>query len=490
MFCPKCGTQLEAFEAFCHSCGHRVIEEDPAPAVAQEPVFPAEVPASEEPAPAAQEEVVAPKKKSKKKLIIGITAAVTALAVGIGAVAFYFVNHPKVYLRTKVTLYDENGDWINTVEYQYNDQGSPTEIKQTGPDYDYETIIVDDIEIMNRTPNDGRQIRTITYEYNDEGHCVSYEDAYERLHADGYLLEERIYDSTVKCDYKYSYNDDGTIDTVEQRSLTLDGSAGDYEHETVYHYNDEGQLHEISSQRMDGEYNRPFADFRYDSKGRLIVSTVRMFEGMRLWRYEYDKSGNLSALSVSYGICEAAFDDEHISNVTEFDKEFTPSVEAEFEYDSKDRLISRKIRDRDGNLSEEVDLEYDGKFLSCVAFDDDLIIQITDSETEAKKIARKMAENDVVMVRDKHGNIVKAINQDGAYAEYEYEAIRLPKKLAEQHKSIMFSIQRLSLLGGIYDLQAQSYTGGCGLWSYVSFPTNELYEIEVLLRILDGGIRY
>lgn len=488
MFCPECGTKLEDWAVFCHNCGHKMT----AQGMEQTPPQGENAPAVEAVEEIPQAQTVQPKKKSKKKLIIGITAAVTALAVGVGAVAFYLVRNPKVYLRTKVTLYNENGDWYRTVEYQYNDQGSPTEITITSPDYDNEEVWNEDfgLSIYQSIPNGGERVYTYTYEYNDEGHCVSYEYLYERFDKNGKQLEEKVYDSNVKCDFRYNYNDDGTIDTIDQRTLTGNESLGEYEWETVYHYDDDGRLHEISNQRNDGEYSRPTADFRYDKKGRLIVSTVRRLECMRLWRYEYDKSGNLSTLSMSYGICEAAFDDEHFSDVIELDKEFTPSVEAEFEYDSKDRLISRKIRNRDGNLSEEVDLEYDGKFLSCVVFDDDLTIQITDSETEAKKIARKMDESDVVMVRDKHGNIIKAINQDGSYAEYEYEAVRLPKKLAAQHKSIMFSVHRLSLLGKIYDLQAETYAGGCGLWSYVSYPTNELYDIEVVKNILSGDIKY
>lgn len=158
MFCPKCGTQLEAFEVFCHSCGHRMTEEPHT--------------SSQEPAPVEQaaplvEPPVQPKKKSKKKLIIGITAAVTALAVGIGAVAFYLVRNPKVYLRTKITEYDKNGDWARTVEYQYNDQGSPTEIKTTNALYQeverveqfngFEMILYDYV------PNGKKNVNTISY---------------------------------------------------------------------------------------------------------------------------------------------------------------------------------------------------------------------------------------------------------------------------------------------------------------------------------------
>ena len=476
MFCPKCGTQLEAFEVFCHSCGHRMTEEPHT--------------SSQEPAPAEQaaplvETPVQPKKKSKKKLIIGITAAVTALAVGIGAVAFYLVRNPKVYLRTKITEYDKNGDWARTVEYQYNDQGSRTEITITSPDYDEEEVWNEDLglSIYQSIPNEGERVYTYTYEYNDEGHCVSYEYLYERFDKNGKQLEETVYDSTVKCDYRYNYNDDGTIDTIDQRTLTMDGSLGEYEWETVYHYDDDGRLHEISNQRNDGEYSKPMADFRYDKKGRLTVSSYRRAGIMSLYHYEYNRSGQLENMSFTWAPSDAPFDDEHITGIKKDEWPGAvgePTYEAEFEYDSKGRLTSREVFDAIENTKSKVELEYDGKFISRIEYEN-YEVQITDDEDEADSIADKLDENDVVMVRDKHGNIIKAIAADGAYIEYEYEAVRLPKKLVVQHKSIMFAIRSIDLIGRQGDNMVR-YGGGNGLWSYVEFPTNELYEIEVLLN--------
>lgn len=476
MFCPKCGTQLEAFEVFCHSCGHRMTEE---------PHTSSQEPAPVEPAAPLVETPVQPKKKSKKKLIIGITAAVTALAVGIGAVAFYLVRNPKVYLRTKITEYDKNGDWARTVEYQYNDQGSPTEITITSPDYDEEEVWNEDLglSIYQSIPNEGERVYTYTYEYNDEGHCVSYEYLYERFDKNGKQLEEKVYDSTVKCDYRYNYNDDGTIDTIDQRTLTIDGSLGEYEWETVYHYDDDGRLHEISNQRNDGKYSSPKADFRYDKKGRLTLSTARYMDAMYLYQYDYNRAGQLENMSFTLAPSEAPFDDEHITGIKKDEWPGAvgePTYEAEFEYDSKGRLTSREVFDAIENTKSKVELEYDGKFISRIEYEN-YEVQITDDEDEADSIADKLDENDVVMVRDKHGNIIKAIAADGAYIEYEYEAVRLPKKLVAQHNSIMFSIHSIDLIGQRGDNMVR-YGGGNGLWSYVEFPTNELYEIEVLLN--------
>ncbi len=101
MFCPKCGRQFEANEKFCAGCGTPV--EAPAAPEAEvayeEPVVEAvdnvetvnEVVAEETPVEAAVSPfdapvAVAPVKKNKKGLIIGIVAAVTAVAVILGVI--------------------------------------------------------------------------------------------------------------------------------------------------------------------------------------------------------------------------------------------------------------------------------------------------------------------------------------------------------------------------------------------------------------------
>ena len=263
----------------------------------------------------------------------------------------------------------------------------------------------------------------------------------------------------------------------------MDGSLGEYEWETVYHYDDDGRLHEISNQRNDGEYSKPMADFRYDKKGRLTLSTARYMDAMYLYQYDYNRAGQLENMSFTLAPSEAPFDDEHITGIKKDEWPGAvgePTYEAEFEYDSKGRLTSREVFDAIENTKSKVELEYDGKFISRIEYEN-YEVQITDDEDEADSIADKLDENDVVMVRDKHGNIIKAIAADGAYIEYEYEAVRLPKKLVAQHNSIMFSIHRIDLIGRQGDNMVR-YGGGNGLWSYVEFPTNELYEIEVLLN--------
>lgn len=479
MFCSKCGAKLEDDQAFCHQCGKR-LDAPQQPIITQpDPIIPAPDPVAEAPVPA---EPPAKKKSLKKKILIA-TAIVTALALVIGAVAIYLVNNPTVYLRTSIKEYDADGEWFRTVEYEYNDQGSPTEIKITSPDYDYEEVWDDEnkIYIHNSTPNGGEQVRTITYEYNDEGHCRYYEDINKRYDASGELLETKTYDSTKALDYKYDYNSDDTIDEIAYRGLTLNDELGDYIGAYRYHYDDDGRLHEISNENDHTDRETIVSDFRYDKDGRLTASSYRMMEGMTLYEYEYNRDGQLETVSFSRAYSQAPFDDEHITDLSDYE-DSKPSVwnEADFEYDDKGRLVCREIYIKDGTLTSTTELEYDGKYLSRVIFDD-YTVEITDDEDEAEEIAEDMDDGDVVMVRDKHGNIIKAMNATGSYTEYEYEAVRLSKQLAQQHSSTMYSIRKVDLFGRSYSY-IQSFTGGNGYVSYVAFPTNDLYEIEVLLK--------
>ena len=474
MFCPKCGTQLEVFEVFCHSCGHRMTEEPHT--------------SSQEPAPAEQaaplvETPVQPKKKSKKKLIIGITAAVTALAVGIGAVAFYLVRNPKVYLRTKITEYDKNGDWARTVEYQYNDQGSPTEIKTTNALYQeverveqfngFEMILYDYV------PNGKKNVNTISYEYNDQGYCIYSGQTKETYDADGSLIEREQQD-TGGCEYEY--NDDGTIDEVRMYSFDDNYKLrDDFSCTMRYHYDDDGRLFEITQHydisSNNSQWESVIFDFRYDSKGRLAASCCRRLESAELYEYEYDKDGNLERVSLSMAPCQAPIDDRHTVEEMYPKADFTLYREAEFEYDSKGRLISREVFDGEGNALPKIDLEYDSKFINRIEFEEG-VVHITDDEDEADRIAEDMNENDSVLVRDKHGNITKIICSDGSYTEYEYEEVRLKKNYAQQHESMMYCLDNVDITGKTPN---NLYLGvQTGFLSCVFFPTNELYEIEVL----------
>jgi hypothetical protein len=440
-----------------------------------------------------QEEVTPPKKKSKKKLIIGITAAVTALAVGIGAVAFYLVRNPKVYLRTKVTLYDENGDWYRTVEYQYNDQGSPTEIKRSGPELDQveQVVEVDGFEMIvyEMVPNGGKWIETLTYEYNDQGHCIYAGQIDETYDADGNRTERTERD---RGGCEYEYNDDGTIDEVPVYSFETGSKLSDDSDITMrYHYDDDGRLFEITQHHdtslNNGQWESVDLDFRYDSKDRLTSSCVRYLEAARLYEYEYDEKGNLERVSLSTAPYQAPIDDRHTVEEMYPKVDFNLYCEAEFEYDSKGRLIGREVFDGDGNTETKVELEYDGKFISRMEYED-YEVQITDDEDEADSIAEKLDDNDVVMVRDKHGNIIKAIKADGSYAEFEYEAVRLKKGLAQQHEAVMYSVRRIDVMGRMS--YVQTFSAASGFLSTVSYPTNELYDLEIAKKLAFGEIHY
>lgn len=462
MFCSKCGAQLEDQALFCAHCGQSVdtpVDVDPV---------------QEQPVPSA------PTKKSRKKMIT-VTAIVTALALIIGAVVVCLGTQSKTYLQTSIKEYDADGNWIRTVEYEYNDQGSPTRITITMPNYVYEEQIVDGVVVLKPSSTNGQQIKTYTYEYNAEGHCIYNDYSFKVYDADGNVNEEMTKE-TIHGGSKYEYDDDGNVGEVSVRAIDQDGELGDYLGDIHYHYDENGRLHELSGINRDSEYEYLVADFRYDDEGRLTASSYRPIEGAKLYEYDYDSKGNLEKVTFLTTIRnQTALDNLHVTEVPSFaQSKFSVSKSAEFEYDSKGRLISREVFDADGQVISSVKCQYNGKKLSCVEFED-FTVKIVSNERKAKKIAKDMGESDVVLVRDGRGNITKALRADGAYAEYEYKAVSLSKAMTQQHESTMYSIRQIDMFGetskAIY-----AFGSSTGFVSYVAFPTTELYDIEVLLK--------
>lgn len=462
MFCSKCGAQLEDQARFCPACGSTVERPADTAPVQEQPIS------------------VTPKKKSRKK-IIAITAIVTALALIVGVAAVFMGSQSKVYLQTSIKEYDADGNWFRTVEYEYNNQGSPTRITITKPNYVYEEQIVDNVIVRVPSSTNGQQITIYTYEYDDEGHCVYNDYSFKVYDADG-NVDEKMTTERIDGGSKYEYDDDGRIEEVSVRTVNLDGELGDYFGETHYHYNEDGRLHEISGINRGSENEYLVADFRYDDEGRLIASSYRPLEGAKLYKYDYDKKGNLEKVTYLTSIRnQIIMDNQHITEVPDiFQGEFYVEQEAQFEYDSNGRLISREVFNDDGQVISSVKCQYSGKELSCVEFED-FTVQIVSGKKKAEKIAKDMGESDVLLVCDGRGNITKAIRGTGAYAEYEYKAVRLSKEMAQQHESTMYSIRQMDMFGetskAIY-----GFGSSAGFVSYVAFPTTELYDIEVILK--------
>ena len=462
MFCSKCGAQLEDQALFCAHCGETV----------DTPIDVASV--QEQSVPAAH-----PKKFRKK--VITVTAIVTALALIIGVVAVCLATQSKTYLQTSIKEYDADGNLICTVEYEYNDQGSPTQITITTPNYVYDEQIVDNVTVLVPTATNGQQIKTYTYEYDDEGHCVYSDYSFKVYDADG-NVNEKMNEETIYGGSKYQYDDDGSIESVSVRTIDPDGELGDFFSENYYHYDENGRLHEISGSNPSSEYEYLAADFRYDDEGRLIASSYRPMEGTKLYEYDYDQKGNLEKVTLLTSIySQMIMDNQHITEVPGFTQsKFSVAQEAEFEYDSKGRLVSREIFDANGQVISSAKCQYNGKKLSCVEFED-FTVKIVSSERKAKKIAKDMGKGDVVLVRDGRGNITKALRADGAYAQYEYKAVSLSKAMAQQHESTMYCIRQMDLFGETGNT-IYPFGSSAGFVSYVAFPATELYDIEVILK--------
>lgn len=457
MFCNKCGTYMDEGTLFCTECGAQVEQETPAV-----PVKPA-------------------KKKSVKKKILAVTAIVVALALIVGAGAFFLLRGESIYLCTSEICYDKDGKEVFRIEYTYNEQGSLLCSEEIRPDTDGDMIYNEEMQIYEAfyTPNGGKRVTKTEYVYNDEGHCVSDTYSYKIYDKDGNptKLDSHTEYGTKGQDYSYRYNDDGTIKAVDYCGLTLDGSStGEHMGQLRYHYDDEGRLVEISNENERNDTESYAYDYRYDDEGRLIAHAAHYMEGVVIYRYEYNEDGQLESAEVLRNHGQAPLDDDCITDsyagvpLTEHELQY----ETRFEYDSQGRLVSRKLYDEKGELLSTTECEYKGKELSRVTYDDMTIIY-----TEDEADATDVEEDTVVMVRDRRGNVVKAVDEDGGYIEYEYQKFKLSEEDARQCRSILYCADRVDVTGR--KQYNESYGGAKGFVSCVQFPTTELYQTDVLV---------
>jgi YD repeat-containing protein len=474
MFCPCCGSKIEDGHSFCCKCG------TPAPAATTQAMPQPPV----DPAPSVSPEVPSnpPKKKSVKKTIIAVTAIVTALALVIGVGAYFLLGRKDaVYLCTSMTSYDTDGECISAIEYEYNEQGSPLLIKKTTPKWE-ETPVWDEelgayVYVLGKKI--GKRVLTTEYSYNDEGHCTYHEQVLKTYNLNGKLEDTKTLSSTKYPNYTYHYNDDGTIKSIDHYSLELGGGTGSLLGKLRYHYDDDGRLVEISDKLIHHDTIQYYSDYRYDDEGRLIAYTNRKVDGMYIYEFEYNKDGQLEYVAQLKNQYQAPLDNDH---VTESDYK-APSTdhelkyEAEFEYDSKGNLISRKVYDGNGNLLNTTECNYEGRKMISVEYDSLTVIFVNDEDD-----ADDLDSNTVAMIRDKHGNIAKAINSDGSYTEFEYEAIKLSKEDVQQFQSTEYCVNRIDSMGLTDSYGIAPFGGSVGYVTYVSFPTTDLYQLDVLIK--------
>ena len=448
MNCPNCGNPMGAEDIFCANCGTQL----PAPATL--PVAPTPYP------PEANTPTAPVKKKSKKKIII-ITAIVTALAIIAGILSWIFIfSKETVWLLTSEIHYDTNGTPYQKITYSYTDKGLPLE--WASDHGGKEKIWNDQLELYDYSwlPYDGEVDQRYEWSYDDEGHMKYYRE----------ILGNS--DNSSEGLYEYHYDNEGRIETIDCHAANVDGGYSDEVYSRMYYcYDDDGNLIEIYTKRIINDNSLTWwsNDFRYD-EGRLIGYTNRSKEACFYYQFDYNDDGQLTEMSLSTASYQARLDDDHVSESDmAVEDEFTKQWEYEFSYDSEGRLI---LQESDDGSTIACDYDSKGDLSSITRYG--TTYTFTDSDEGPD-------DPDIVMVRDKDGNVIKKIFPDGSYSEYTYQKFRLSKEEAQLCRNMQMGLHQVSAIGRT--LGMLGYTDYYyAFLQYVPFPTTERLNFDIITR--------
>ncbi len=300
-------------------------------------------------------------------------------------------------------------EWL-TEEYIYNDNGAA--VSHEVRTYDEDGRLISSVyEGIS-----GSDKETHTYDEYGREKTASYESTY----GDG---ENSNYFATT---YSYEY------DMWGQRSRVINQGVGDVVSETVYTYDDDGN---ILMQETTDNSGRSGYYYTYDENGNIIKSTFA-YEDEVMYATEYvldadgnvvltrelDGEGNVSSSQ------ESKYTDGRVSQSTYTSGDYTSFTN--YTYDERGNLIRYETQDNYGTyvantIYNEKDLrvqeEYSSDTMSYVAVYEynELGLQ-TRSETTYSDGTYFLSET----VYDEAGNILKAVNSSEGYsttATYTYD---------------------------------------------------------------------
>lgn len=435
MFCSGCGKPLTPGMAFCQYCGRPVetgAQQSGAQNVAPVAQYDPEAFQIRFDVPAVQEETVVPvkpaaPKKKKTKAILTVAAIVTAVALVLSCVAgWWFFAGPgakeTVYLLVAERHYNPGGVNYSLVEYEYDEQGRLLSKKI---DRGEQTEVWnEDLGIYEYVfgEADGTTDGFMEYRYDEHGDLIRTEEKYHK--------DEDV--RTMKYDWEYDGDVPESVQIVN----------GSYKSSPYYLDHDDGMLTSIYYK---GDVKTYCSKAEYDEEGRLTEEILFHMEGDLRYTYEYDKDGRLVEVRffrrnhMPAGVKERDWNRWYtteftygkkgaLEEIVRTDGEDQQIYHAEYGYDSKGRLISKK--DDDGN---EIECRYDGKHLESATY---TFVQGSETGTQECRY-------------DKNGNLIRWTDDDGGYVRYEYKKVRLSREDAAQYRRMQ---------------QRDSRIGADGLW--------------------------
>jgi hypothetical protein len=334
-----------------------------------------------------------PKKKSKKGLVITLTAIVTALVMVLGIGGWCLTSSggsETVYVRTVSRVYDSNGVVTELTKYEYDEQGRLLKYAQ---DWGIgEQVYNEELKLFEYISGevDGTINVYRGFEYDDRGNLISYET---RMGVD---------QPTTGQEYEWAY--DG--DQVEEMEQLAQGGFASID--TQFTYDRDGNLTEIYTVNKEGK-KRYDCKMDYDSEGRLIQKIQMNYEGDQIYDFVYNEDGLVEEYIYSRGT--PTYNNEYkYSSVGEWEHlylSYTDNGALEevatdggefvywFDYDEKGRVISKEYCGSDG--VDTYEFTYKG----------DRLVSGNCEGTE--------------YIYDENGCLTKIRYEDGSFVEYEYE---------------------------------------------------------------------
>lgn len=437
----------------------------------------------EEPQPEEEPEVCKP---SKKRILLSAVAAVTAVALIIGAVFLLRPEEPEpapvpdggFYLLTKATEYHVDGSkGFSQITYTYDDRGFPLTIT-TDWGYAEEQVWNDDLGIYEAVfaSFDGQADQVVEFVYNEKGDILYRLDTENTYDSDGALVASETDRKDQYHNHSYTYGADGKIESVDTYDVKVGGGTGELAQTATHHYDDNGRIIEVFNHSQRDSLTYLF-DFRYDDAGRLTLSSKRPREGLYYYQYEYDDAGKLTRVLQNYGgHSEICYFDDCINEITYgYPADIMTEWEARFTYDSEGKLLSRCVYDQNERLIHRTDCEYQEGQLTAVTFR-------KNGKDTVYRYAAEGNGKDITLVQDINGNIIRQIRPDGSYIEYEYQRFDLSEEDIQRAKNVRYTITGLNPMGEVetYSAHMPTFEGGNACLADVPYPTTVLYETDIL----------
>lgn len=396
MFCRNCGKQLQDGDRFCFGCGAMQdvapVPVEPAPVVETLPYNPM---TTESALMGASVTEKPRKKNSKKKKVLVITSIVTALALVLGVVGWFWLSGGKevIYVRSEARTYNMAGELCTLKTWEYDDCGMMLryEMDNGAPNavWDSEDMVY--ISVPGAV--DGEIDNYLAYEYDDHGNV-------ERVK---YIYSSDDYDRNYR--YKWKYEDDRIVSVLmkDESDSQLKGADTEY----LYSCDEDGNPTHIYYEGSAGDIYR--YKMAYDEEGCMTRLIRCDLEGDIVFDMAYDQEGRVEEYIVSRRPSTSMSDD--------VDGEGDEWYSADVEYSDDGLLLS---------FGDDYEYEYDGdRLVKKVAGEDEYAFNYNGDVPE---------DEDGNLIYDKNGCLSRVNHDDGTYTEYEYLKLELSEEDALRHR--------------------------------------------------------